>query len=52
MLAIAERFRLCLADVYGALPYGADAAEPPPAQQLLLQGHTLNPIECAAPGAC
>ena len=49
---IAARFRLCAADVYGALPYGADTAELAPSQQLLLQGHTLDPADYAVPGAC
>ena len=49
---IAQRFRLCPADIYGALPYGASTAELPPSQQLLLQGHTLDPAEYAVPGAC
>ena len=52
VIAIAERFRLCAADVYGALPYGADASALPPEQQLLLEGHLLDPAEYAVPGAC
>ena len=49
---IAARFRLCAADIYGALPYGADTAELAPAQQLLLRAHTLDPSDYAVPGAC
>jgi hypothetical protein len=50
--AIAQRFRLCAADIYGALPYGASTERLPPSQQLLLQGHTLDPADYAVPGAC
>lgn len=52
VLAIAERFGLCAADVYGALPYGADTARLPPEQRLLLEDHALEPAEYALPGAC
>jgi len=49
---IATRFRLCAADIYGALPYGADTAHLVPSQQVLLQGHTFDPADYAVPGAC
>jgi uncharacterized protein (DUF433 family) len=49
---IAQRFRICAADIYSALPYGADTADLAPAQQLLLQAHTLDPSDYAVPGAC
>ncbi|GAA4749966.1 hypothetical protein GCM10025783_23030 [Amnibacterium soli] len=49
---IARRFDLCTADVIVALPYGADPADPPAGQRLLLVRGAVAQPASASPGAC
>ena len=49
---IARRFDLCTADVIVALPYGADPADPPAGQRLLLVRGAVAQPASASLGAC